>query len=93
MPDENYYNIVRIIYFLIFTKSITFSEISEKTGYSEEFFTEIIKGQIPISKKELKDICNALNISEEDLISDDEFRKINKAPYDVFNMFFNTLEK
>ena len=91
--DKTYYKILRIVYRYIFKNSISFNNFAEDLGYSPDFMMEMIKGNVPISKKELDSICSYLEIEEMDLIEDDEFKKLKDPVSDALNLFIDSLEE
>lgn len=89
-----YYKFERLYYYTKQMKDFSTKEIAEKIGYTEDFFLEIIKGKVPISKNELKNILKNLEIKEKDFLTDDKFKLIkNDNLISIFNTFMDTLDK
>lgn len=92
--EKNTYKIKRLFYYQLFQKHYDFNTISEEIGYEPNFLKKIINGEISASKNEIKNILNFIELSENDLIEDDEFKNQNETKLkSAFNLFLDNYEK
>lgn len=91
--EDNCYKIVRIVYKNIFSNSIPFDKFADDLGYCPDFLMKILKGEIPVSEKELESICNYLQIERKELIEDDEFKKLKGPLNESLNLLMDSIEE
>ena len=91
---SNTYKFKRQFFYHLIQNEYEFKIVADELGYEKDFLMQILEGKIDISKNELKNILEVINLTEKDLIEDNFFKNQNETHLkSAFNKFFDEFEK